>query len=60
MVGDGRTVLLGLIPPEETTEPSTEPKIIPEFPSWTPLLFMVLVVTIIGIVYKRRLHSPNH
>jgi len=34
--------------------------IIPEFPSWTPLLIMLVAVTIIGAIYKQRLHKCNH
>jgi hypothetical protein len=34
--------------------------VVPEFPSWAPLLFLLLVVAIIGMVYKRKLHFPNH
>ncbi len=33
---------------------------IPEFPSWTPMLSMLLAVTVIGAIYKRRLHNNNH
>ena len=30
---------------------------IPEFPSWTPLLIMLVAVLVLVIVYKRKLHS---
>jgi len=40
--------------------PLMEPIIIPEFPSWTPLLIMLIAVTIIGAIYKQRLHKCNH
>jgi len=33
---------------------------IPEFPSWTPLLIMLLGVSIIAVFYKRSLHKPNY
>jgi len=33
---------------------------IPEFPSWTPLLIMLLAVTVLAVIYKRKLHNPNH
>ena len=32
---------------------------IPEFPSWVPLLFMLLVVAIIAMVYKKKLRFIN-
>jgi hypothetical protein len=34
--------------------------VIPEFPSLTPLLIILLVVTIIGVIYKRKLHKSNN
>ena len=30
-------------------------EVIPEFPSWTPLLIMLVAVMVIGVIYKRRL-----
>ena len=33
---------------------------IPEFPSWAPMLVMLLAVTVVGAVYKQRLHNRNH
>ena len=32
---------------------------IPEFPSWMPLISMLLAVTITGIVYKKKLNNPD-
>jgi N-acetylneuraminic acid mutarotase len=32
---------------------------IAEFPRWTPFLIMLLAVTIVGVIYKRRLHKSN-
>lgn len=34
--------------------------VIPEFPAWTPLLIMLLGVSIIAVIYKRSLHKPNY
>jgi len=31
--------------------------IIPEFPSWTPFLIMLVAVTVLGISYRRKLHN---
>jgi parallel beta-helix repeat protein len=31
------------------------PDVIPEFPSWTPLLAMLVVVIVVAVVYRRRL-----
>ena len=37
-------------------QPLMEPvPIIPEFPSWTPLLIMLVAIMVIGVIYKRRL-----
>jgi hypothetical protein len=44
--------LMGGIPPEGSTE---EPYIIPEFPSWTPLLLVLTIFAIAVVVYRRRL-----
>jgi len=33
--------------------------IIPEFPSWTPLLIMLLTVTVVVVIYRRNLHKCN-
>jgi len=32
-------------------------EVIPEFPSWTPLLIMLLAVTVIAVSYKRKMQS---
>ena len=34
--------------------------IIPEFPSWTPLLIMLFAVTIIAVIYKRKIKSRGN
>jgi len=34
--------------------------VIPEFPSWTPLLIMLFVLLSVAVVYRRSLHKPNH
>ena len=39
--------------------PFIEPVIIPEFPSWTPLLIMLAVVLAVAVVYRQRLHKQN-
>jgi len=33
--------------------------VIPEFPSWTPLLIMVIAVTAVAVIYRRRLHKQH-
>jgi putative cofactor-binding repeat protein/parallel beta-helix repeat protein len=32
---------------------------IPEFPKWTPLLIMLLTVTVVVVIYRRNLHKCN-
>ena len=32
-------------------------EIIPEFPSWAPLLIMLVVVTAVAVVYRRKLRN---
>ena len=32
---------------------------IPEFPSWTPLLLMLVVVLVVAVIYRRSLHKQN-
>ena len=32
---------------------------IPEFPSWTPLMIMVIVVMAVAVIYRRSLHKQN-
>jgi nitrous oxidase accessory protein len=39
--------------------PLMEPIIIPEFPSWTPLLIMLVVVMAVAVIYRRILSKPN-
>jgi hypothetical protein len=36
------------------------PDDIPEFPSWTPLLIMLLSVTMTAIIYRRSIRKHNH
>jgi len=33
--------------------------IIPEFPSWTPLLSTLVAVATVSMIYRRRLHNQN-
>jgi len=33
--------------------------VIPEFPSWTPLLIMLLAVTAVAIIYRHSLHAQS-
>jgi len=33
--------------------------VIPEFPTWTPLLIMLLAVTAVTVIYRRNLHKRN-
>lgn len=39
--------------------PLMEALTIPEFPSWTPLLIMLVAVVVIAVVYRHRLHKQN-
>jgi parallel beta-helix repeat protein len=32
---------------------------IPEFPSWTPLLIMLVAVAVLGVTYRRKLNTPK-
>jgi len=32
---------------------------IPEFPSWTPLLIMLVAVVVVAVVYRHRLHKQH-
>jgi len=41
-----------------TISTNSEQKI-PEFPSWTPLLIMLLAVTVLAVIYKQKLHTSN-
>jgi len=40
--------------------PLVNPTIIPEFPSWTILLIMLLSVTVPAIIYRRSIRKHNH
>jgi len=42
-----------------TNEMYTPVGYIPEFPSWTPFLIMLLSVTMIAVIYRRRIHKHN-
>lgn len=39
--------------------PLVNPTIIPEFPSWTPLLIMLVAVMVVAVIYKRKLQNPG-
>jgi len=39
--------------------PLMEPTVIPEFPSWTPLLIMLVAVVVVAVVYRNRLDKLN-
>jgi nitrous oxidase accessory protein len=40
--------------------PLMEPYIIPEFPTWTPLLIMLIAVVAVIVIYRRKLHEQMH
>ena len=37
----------------------TDAQGIPEFPSWTPLLIMLVAVAVLGVNYRRKLNTPK-
>jgi len=39
--------------------PLMEPVIIPEFPSWTPVLIMLVALMAVVVIYRRNLHKSN-
>ena len=40
--------------------PLMEPvPVIPEFPSWAPLLIMLVVVMVVAVIYRHNLYKPN-
>jgi parallel beta-helix repeat protein len=39
--------------------PLMEPVIIPEFPTWTPLLIMLVAVVAVAVFYRRSLHKED-
>jgi parallel beta-helix repeat protein len=39
--------------------PLMELYIIPEFPSWTPLLIMLVAVVVVAVIYRRKLSKAN-
>ena len=47
-----------LMEPLEFPEPEI-PDTIPEFPSWTPLLIMLVAVMAVAVIYRRSLHKKN-
>jgi len=48
-----------LMEPLEIPEPEI-PDTVPEFPSWTPLLIILLAVMAVAIIYRRKLRNTNH
>ena len=36
------------------------PDVIPEFPSWTPMLNMLIAVVAVVVIYRRKLHEKRH
>jgi len=45
--------------PIATVEQYTPIGYIPEFPSWTPLLIMLIAVVAVAVIYRRNLHKIN-
>jgi hypothetical protein len=39
--------------------PLIEPTVIPEFPSWTPLLITLISFLIVAVIYKQKLHRMH-
>jgi len=46
-------------PVSAANERYTPADFIPEFPSWTPLLIMLVTVIVVVVVYRHRLHKQN-
>ena len=46
-------------PIEQLVEQQTQYENIPEFPSWTPLLIILLSVTTLAVIYKRRIQNQG-
>ena len=44
-------------PVSAANEQYTPADFVPEFPSWTPLLIMLVAVTVLAVIYKRKLHN---
>ena len=44
----------------QDNNPLMQQAIIPEFPSWTPLLIMLVVVMVVAVIYKRRLRPQTN
>jgi parallel beta-helix repeat protein len=43
----------------QDNHPLMQPAVIPEFPSWTPLLVMLISVIVVAVIYRRRLSKQN-
>jgi N-acetylneuraminic acid mutarotase len=46
-------------PTSAANERYTPADFVPEFPSWTPLMIMVIVVMAVAVIYRRSLHKQN-
>lgn len=63
---DGGYVFTGWTCPHNSSErniwlvKTDEHGIIPEFPSWTPMLIMLVAVMVLAIIYRRRIRKHNH
>jgi hypothetical protein len=44
---------------QSVTELLAVSDVIPEFPSWTPLLIMLVAVAVLGVTYRRKLNTPK-
>ena len=58
IIDDNNTDYYPLMEPLEFPEPEI-PDTIPEFPSWTPLLIMLVAVMAVAVIYRRSLHKKN-
>jgi len=58
IIDDNNTDYYPLMEPLEFPEPEI-PDTIPEFPSWTPLLIMLLAVTALAVIYRHSLHAQS-
>ena len=45
--------------PSAANEQYTPIGYIPEFPSWTPLLILLIGVLVVTVIYKQKLHKQN-
>jgi len=57
-IGGGSHEKLGFTESNKN-ERYTPADFIPEFPSWTPLLIMLVAVMAVSVIYKRKLHKQN-